>query len=551
LRIDRVDAGWFRYAYSVVQNRDLYTVSMELETPSARALRRRLDRRYWVEQKHFELLEALRNDRILLARIAARHAGRPLHETDPLRLRGIGFFADRSAHAPALRPLRAHIAANYGADYLGSEIAALDAALRDLPLATAQLASPVLEPDRHPALDSLLSERFGDLALRRAALELIARAAPLRAGGLRRVDGERGRVRASEREALEQFSRRLAARIVELVRSAPAQSGYPMLLALARLSVLHATLESDRWTVLDAYPHDASTLGGGPGRHSRVFLSELEDYAEGRFEAVRGVWGNHAQVGERAYSDIEEAANRLIEVHRGIARRTPIRVARNRLIPQGLAGAEFVPLPEGAGADLRELGAAAGLAEDQFLDALEERYACQLVQRNCVTELLRETHDEAHGLDPDASFNFVPVVAFRSLREQRAALPKRIPSFRTIQLARMKQKEHPIPVFLRESNTFTSSVYRRNPKDSWFVFFTDDAVWPRPLFGGVNLAAGLLESAWGLVSLPVVGSERLVAGVQGVVFSLPELVFVNLRKGTLEYGPRVVPEVWASAESCR
>jgi hypothetical protein len=92
-------------------------------------------------------------------------------------------------------------------------------------------------------------------------------------------------------------------------------------------------------------------------------------------------------------------------------------------------------------------------------------------------------------------------------------------------------------VALRESNTLTSPVYEPNPQDSFFLFFAD-AVAVRPLLGGVNLVAGLGASAAGLALLPFDGGHALLSGMKGALFSLPELAFVNLRKGTFDYVER-------------
>jgi len=102
------------------------------------------------------------------------------------------------------------------------------------------------------------------------------------------------------------------------------------------------------------------------------------------------------------------------------------------------------------------------------------------------------------------------------------------------QLAKMRRDENPVWVFLRESNVVTSTLYRVQPRDSIFLFFTDDLVVPRPLFGAVNLVTGLAASGVGLTMLPVDGGETLWAGLRGVIFSLPELVFQNIRKGSFE-----------------
>ena len=104
-------------------------------------------------------------------------------------------------------------------------------------------------------------------------------------------------------------------------------------------------------------------------------------------------------------------------------------------------------------------------------------------------------------------------------------------------MAALYAQENSAKVYLRESNTFTSTIYRDNPRDSFFVFFTDDAVWARPLYGAINFIAGLGQAAVGLLRSPFVGPREFVAGAEGALFSLPELFFVNLRKGSLHYAP--------------
>jgi len=57
----------------------------------------------------------------------------------------------------------------------------------------------------------------------------------------------------------------------------------------------------------------------------------------------------------------------------------------------------------------------------------------------------------------------------------------------------------------------------------------------RPLFGAANVLTGLGATVAGMIALPVDGGKTLWAGLKGVVFSLPELFFVNIRKGSFDY----------------
>jgi hypothetical protein len=67
------------------------------------------------------------------------------------------------------------------------------------------------------------------------------------------------------------------------------------------------------------------------------------------------------------------------------------------------------------------------------------------------------------------------------------------------------------------------------------LFFTDDAIAARPLFGALSMATGLGATLAGVATLPFDRGKTLWAGLNGVVFSLPELVFFNIRKGSFDY----------------
>jgi hypothetical protein len=139
-------------------------------------------------------------------------------------------------------------------------------------------------------------------------------------------------------------------------------------------------------------------------------------------------------------------------------------------------------------------------------------------------------------VDATQGLNFIPALSAAEVDACYTVTANREqPSYRAAQLAEMKKHESALLVFLRESNTITSTIYNRPPNDSPFLFFTDDTVIFRPLFGAFNLLTGVGETLLGLVTLPVEGTHRLYLGAQGILFSLPELFFVNLRKGTMEY----------------
>jgi hypothetical protein len=115
------------------------------------------------------------------------------------------------------------------------------------------------------------------------------------------------------------------------------------------------------------------------------------------------------------------------------------------------------------------------------------------------------------------------------------------PSYRRARVAALARTGSPLAARLRESNVLTSTIYRPSRDDSTFLFFTDDVLLLRPLLGAVNLGVGLGASLVGLPRAPFDAGSTLGAGLRGVLWSVPELFFVNVRKGSFDWVARSDP----------
>jgi hypothetical protein len=247
--------------------------------------------------------------------------------------------------------------------------------------------------------------------------------------------------------------------------------------------------------------------------------------------------------GEGEFADLEAAGNRLAEIRRALDEGRDLRVPHHLLVParRGVRPAVLAPTSTALAAGL----VAAREREEAYGRALERIYGYHIVTRNCVSELLGELDAALLGgrVDADGSLSFVPALSTLVVNERYGVSEVfRIPSQRRAGLARLYQEQNPLRVFLRESNTITSTLYWRNSRDSVFVFFTDDVVVTRPVFGAANLVAGVAASAVGLATAPFDRGKLLRAGLRGAVFSLPELFFQNIRKGSFEYVGRAPDE---------
>jgi hypothetical protein len=200
--------------------------------------------------------------------------------------------------------------------------------------------------------------------------------------------------------------------------------------------------------------------------------------------------------------------------------------------------------PALADADLGRAIDAAGVAQRRFAEELRAQLGYDLVTHNCVSELFQtiEAADVQLGghVGSPWSLDFIPFVSAGAVDRQWDVTERpTVPSYRQIRLAEMSGREG-WWARVRESNVVSSTIYQRNDADSAFLFFTDDALLPRPVFGALNLAVGIGAGVAGLARLPVDGGAWLSAGLRGVLYSLPELAFVNLRKGSFDYVPAAV-----------
>ena len=112
-----------------------------------------------------------------------------------------------------------------------------------------------------------------------------------------------------------------------------------------------------------------------------------------------------------------------------------------------------------------------------------------------------------------------------------------LPSYRRSRVAELMREQGRLRVALRESNTWTSTVYEGSITDDAFLFFADGAPWTRPLLGTANLAYGLGQVAVGLATAPFDRGRRAWGGLRGAFYSVPEMVGFSIRKGRYDLVP--------------
>jgi hypothetical protein len=506
--------------YALLENRPLHLAHLDVSSADVGRLAGHMARLH-VEQ----LLRLDARDRALedVAWLEALAGRRPLPP-----LRAVGLLAPGGAETSAGRRLRERIAAELGPDVLARRERELREALSAWALAWD--AAPDLE-----RLRELLAEHAAVAALRdgRGVADEVL------------VEAGEAPLTARERASLVQRQDAFVTSALELLRSARPDRGRALLVTLARVHAIDRSLAEDRLLLLDPFPDDArrvpaSALGSPKdlaalAARAQLLLATLRAQMLGEGSA------GEAFVGEAAFNLLEECAARRADLL-GALRGGEVRDARGRLVPSRGRAPEHVVV---AGGDLPAWTAAARREAERRTGALHAECDYDLVDRNCVTELAQALND-AFGDDaariraalggvigPHRGANFVPFVYFDAVCDElRVAAREDVPSHRQDEMRRLYAEGADPLVYVREANTLSSTVYDQRAADGSFLLFTDDVFWVRPVYGAVNVAWGLGNGLVGLATAPFDDGAQLSSGMRGVLFSLPELGFANIRKGT-------------------
>ncbi|WP_426992105.1 hypothetical protein [Methylomonas sp. CM2] len=564
LRLYRDDFAAFRFAYGFQENRAIYRHHIAVSEVFFQDLQQAFSRTQLIQTQHFDRLRALAADRDLLQGLLEPEEVRP-----SLALKALGYFLERYRPAqamPADRPsprlaaLRQLAADRYGADFLAAKRRRIREQLHALtPARPAQ--NPPISAERFEVGELSFGQRYEHQLLNLAALDVLQAGLSPRPETLLQARLPELALNAAQIRTLESFRENLIADLLALLDSRRPDWGYPLLVGMARLHALDASIASGELTVLDRSLQ----------RESAPALAEADlpaalQYGRALLAAASRRLTDGEALDERGYAEIERGATALLQVAEPGRQTPPKPLAVLTATPATPAAAELLSLPLAPEALAAELA----LAERRLTEyraQLTELYRYDLLGRNCVTELFRmlnatvgrtggarsaEALADASrtllgGYLDDSGANRIPFAAYDSVgASYRVVASERLPPYRERQLNRQYQTEPVWRVALRESNALTSTVYAWHGDDAVFVFFTQDAVWPRPLQAGFNLAAAGGQAALGLLSWPWDSGRNLRNGLKGAAVSLPELVFFNIRKGSF---PGLLPDADALADA--
>lgn len=532
LRLFRIDAARFDHSYRALGNRTLTATNVPVGAAAAEELRWAFETYRQRQDADFDVLDELRRDRSLLERLGQGQGARAA------ALEASGYFAAEPTAGPAdqaesvhaglaaVRRVAERIEAEHGAEYLAG---------RSHELALA------IESTAAQALGAGFARRHAALASEWLAIEVLRHPMPLAPASWVSLDAQDWLLGDDERARLREIADAVTEAAVALARSERGDRGFPLLVALARLEALERSIASGRLVLLDPARGDEPVVPAAEVRARRDALRRVAVERGEDFRLARAALLAPGSWDESRLSRLELAGAAWAGLAAALEHGAPLRVPTPLQVPSRIATPAALPTPMLAAPLYAAAGVRAAAAEEAWLASLRERYPYDLITRNCVTELftvLASVPLETH-VDPAGALRFVPLAASRAVESTYPLTQVETrPSYRSLALGALARCDgSPLAAGLRESSTITARSYDPNDADPLFLFFTDEVAPLRPVLGALNLAVGAGGVVAGAALAPWDGGTLARRGWEGVIFSVPELAFVSLRRGTIPFAP--------------
>ena len=388
------------------------------------------------------------------------------------------------------------------------------------------------------------AEKWRDLQQHEIALEFLLSKRPFDKNLL--IDGGPlitgpGLEGCSMTQWLERYQAKLDQTAARLIQAPYPGAGIILLRTLARREALRASLTNQRLLMLRP-----SLVGATSAQLSDPYLQGKQEQLQREFiENIKRLQKEtlcSADMDDLGYHRLELAALDLQVSREANASQNALIFDEDPGLPNAPAMISPPRISSGSKMD-NKFRERVSDAKDQLTQELERKSRYDLLTHNCVTELINAVNGSFEGETEPPSFgghisayraqSFIPFRFFELVRHRYpVSRTSTIPSFRHRSLRTLESSSDPIWEKIKESNTITGTLYTPRNADGVFLFFTDENVWNRPLLGAVNLSTAMGGMGIGLLGWPFDEGALFMAGARGVLFSLPELAFWNIRKGS-------------------
>ncbi len=533
---------------------------------------------FLAQDQQFRQLNQIHRDRALLRRLLYKQVTDNADISSVLQLKGAGLFyagqelesqktdgdqknkiGPQSPSSNIIQLLRKQIEQSHGQDFLLHRREQITNDIKTKTPGHWPLGKTILSKDNFPAAIASFADSYEDDLTGLVAIKILKEEQPLRPEAFFVTHQSEFAVSQEEKLLLEKLRAQLTVSLLKSVNSGRPDWGYAVLVNTARLLAVDLSLQLGQWVFIDDFAMDSEWVSADQfAQYAEQMQAQIKD-ALANLVQTRKALSEKGGLSEANYSALEMSANRYFELLKGRQHEAIRYIGENPLPTKSISLPDWI-VPELTQQQLKTALNELDNYESKLLHELADHYRYNLITRNCVTELFRtidqallqkskvdiklskqaelvmkESTDRLGG-SISASYNFIPFVSFQSVKDQYNVTESTVlNSYRRQKLEKLYIRNSGLMTALRESNTITSTLYAYNPDDAFFVFFTDNTLVLRPLFGVFNTMAGIGQSVAGVFSWPFDSGRNLEAGATGILMSLPELFFFNMRKGSYKY----------------
>jgi len=539
IRLVKQASADFDFQYRYLENRTLYQSSIELDPNRYAQLRDHFNLRFLQQKQQNTLLKEIQLNLALLE-------PKPADFNTLLTIRGAGLFTSKSNSSKTTtfdsQAINAQIKHSLAPTFLKQKALQLEQKLATIKPQRWPESALHLSKNTFISIPYSFAHHYIDTLSQLWFLQILENNAPLNEAHYFSPEHKLFLLSDAEIEKLTQLQNSLIADLGNLLNSQRSDWGNAALILYARIISLSYSISSGHWVLLDTYMDDSPSIAYAEvENYKSVFKTQRQNALSAMTEIKQQLF-NQQTLTEKDYSDFERLSNYYYERERGLNKQQEIRISGEQRLPS-----KSIPLPEHLLPTLspqaRDTARTRLIGyQESLTQQMQTLYPYHLFTHNCVTEIftaIQNAQVDAEPLtnllklikkDPAA---FIPYLSFADIAEPHKQ--QVLASFREQQLEQMYAQENNLRVYLREFNTLSAQDYKFNQLDAPFLFFTHDQVWSRPLLGSFNLIAAASIGIYGGFTWPFDSGENLKKGMVGILMSLPELAFFNIRKGSYKH----------------
>lgn len=517
----------FKYIYNSVDNRNIIKREFILTPENYEKIRSYWNEFYLIQQKQLEILNYLKKDILFLE---------SLKSNSSINISGLGYF--NLIHNPKNKII--NLSPNESL-LINSQLTRIDSSISDLTYK--EMKKIKLSKIDYIFSDDTFSQNIEDLFQSKLALICILNKCEIDESSFLNLDSIlSGYDKIKLLTKWKKILPTLHKSIISQIKNAKEKSNKNLLISVLRFYYIQKSIESNTIYIPDCYNYNSNFIENN--NKEDIILNEYKKSITILFNKGIENYLKNEIYSEEDFTYLEDSSNRMLEIFSLQDKKITIRINYNILYP---SKEKKILIEENLKVliNLNDSIKTAKLMHEDYYNNMKTLYPFDLIRENCTTEIFTtlnrltnnnsiESIDLLGGyINSKDNFTFIPFIAdFKVGTNYRTKTKQEIYSYRLRSKEQMKSNNFPFWITIKESNTISSNIYKFNSNDSFFIFFTDDTIILRPIFGSVNLLGGIGQFTLGIFTLPFDNGNNLKKGMEGSLFSLPELFFFNIRKGS-------------------